>query len=352
MSLCCRSNYLLLDFGARAARIDQARQQLLAANLTFNRTHLDILFATMRGLYQLLNAIGLRDAAQITLDNAETVRRAVEARLQVGLATLPDALEARAAAAQANFSLQSAIGDLDTSRGQLLSLLGASPSAALKVQALDQIHTPDHLELDLNDSTDRALAQRPEIGELVADRNEARSEIRSAHSAFLPTIDFQGQGGGVRAYGQQNQLQDTYVGLTEEWNVSLSLKWDLFEGGRRSRRLAEAHADQKRAEAQIDEARDEVEQQVYTAYIAVRTAFAQRDAARQLMQSSQASYDAALKSYGLGLRSIVDVVTAQRTLAQALSSDVSAQTNLLTQLAGFSYRTGDLLESASRKGKP
>ena len=97
-------NYLIFDFGARSARIDEARQQLLGANLTFNRTFLDVLFETMRRYYELLNAMGQRDAAQVNFDNAETVRKAVDARLTVGLATLPDALEARAAAAQANFT--------------------------------------------------------------------------------------------------------------------------------------------------------------------------------------------------------------------------------------------------------
>jgi outer membrane protein len=345
-------NYLLLDFGDRSARINRARQQLLSANLSFNRTHLDILFDTARRFYQMLNAAGQRDAAQITFDNAETVRHAVEARLNVGLATLPDALEARAAAAQANFSLQAAIGDVDTSRGQLLSLLGASPAVSLTVQPLDQIPTPDHMDVDLPGSTERALAQRPEIGEHIAERDAARTDIRAARSAFLPTLDFQGQGGAIRAYGRQDLLNDTYAGPIEEWNASLRFKWDLFEGGRRTSRLAEAHADEKRAQAQIDETRDEVEQQVYTAYISVRTAFAQRDAAHQLTESAKASYEAAVKSYQLGLRNTVDVVTAQRTLAQALSSDVSAQTNLLTQLANFAYRTGDLLQSASGKTTP
>jgi outer membrane protein len=345
-------DYLVLDFGSRTARIEQARQQLLGANLSFNRTHLDVLFATSRDFYQLQNAIGQREAAQVTFENAETVRKAVEARLDVGLATLPDALEARAAAAQANFSLQAAIGDVDTRRGELLSLLGASPAEPLQVQPLATIPSPQAMDLDLPASTERALAQRPEIGEQVAQRDAARSEIRAARSAFLPSLNFNGQGGAVRAYGQQDLLRDTYAGPIEEWNVNLSLRWDLFEGGRRTSRLAEAHADEKRAQAGIDETRDEVEQQVYTAYIAVRTAFAQRDAARQLTASSQASYDAALKSYGLGLRNIVDVVQAQRTLAQALSSAVTAQTNLLTQLANFAYRTGDLLDSASRKGTP
>lgn len=345
-------NYLVFDFGARSARINEARQQLIAANLTFNRTFLDVLFETMRRYYQLLNAMGQRDAAQATLDNAETVRKAVEARLAVGLATLPDALEARSAAAQAVFTLQTAIGDVDIERGDLLSILGAAPSDTLQVQPLAEIPTPDHFDIDVHTATERSLSFRPEIGEQTAERDAARAEIRAARSAFFPTLNLQGQAGVFREYGRQDLFPGVYVGPQGEWNVSLSLEWDLFDGGRRLRQLAEAHADEKRAQAQIDQTRDEVEQQVWTAYVNVRTAFYQRDAAAALLTASQSSYNAALKSYQLGLRNTVDVVTAQRTLAQALSSDVAAKTTVLTQLANFAYRTGDLLQSATRRAHP
>jgi outer membrane protein TolC len=345
-------NYLIFDFGARSARINEARQQLISANLTFNRTFLDILFETMRRYYDLLNSMGQKDAAQVNFDNAETVRKAVEARLAVGLATLPDALEARAAAAQANFNLQAAIGDVDIRRGDLLSLLGAAPSERLQVQPLAEIPTPDHFDIDVHAATERSLSLRPEIGEETAEREAARAEIRAARSAFFPTLNLQGQAGEFRAYGKQDLFPATYVGPQGEWHVNLSLEWDLFDGGRRFNQLAQAHADEKRAQAEIDQTRDEVEQQVWTAYVTVRTAFYQRDAAASLLAASQTSYNAALKSYQLGLRNTVDVVTAQRTLAQALSSDVSARTTVLTQLANFAYRTGDLLQSASRKAHP
>jgi len=321
-------NYLIFDFGARAARIDQARQQLLGANLTFNRTFLDVLFETMRRYYALLNAMGQRDAAQANFDNAETVRKAVDARLSVGLATLPDALEARAAAAQANFTLQAAIGDVDIRRGDLLSLLGAASSERLQVQSLAEIPTPEHLDIDVREATERSLSLRPEIGEQTAEREAARAEIRAARSAYFPALQFQAQVGEFRSYGKQDLFPASYTGPQGEWNVNMSVEWDLFDGGRRSNQLAEAHANEKRAQAQIDQTRDEVEQQVWTAYVTVRTAFYQRDAAAALLAASQSSYDAALRSYQLGLRSTVDVVSAQRTLAQALSSDVSARTTL------------------------
>ena len=261
-------------------------------------------------------------------------------------------LEARSAAAQANFTLQTAIGDVDIRRGDLLSILGAAPSDHLRVQPLAEIPTPDHFDIDVHTATERSLSLRPEIGEQTAERDAARAEIRAARSAFFPTLHFQGQAGEFRAYGRQDLFPATYVGPQGEWNVNLNLEWDLFDGGRRSNQLAEARAEEKRAQAQIDQTRDEVEQQVWAAYVTVRTAFYQRDAAAALLTASQSSYNAALKSYQLGLRNTVDVVTAQRTLAQALSSDVSARTTLLTGLANLAYRTGDLLQSASRKAHP
>jgi hypothetical protein len=48
-------------------------------------------------------------------------------------------------AAQANFTLQAAIGDVDIRRGDLLSLLGAAPSERLQVQPLAD---PDHFDID------------------------------------------------------------------------------------------------------------------------------------------------------------------------------------------------------------
>ena len=91
---------------------------------------------------------------------------------------------------------------------------------------------------------------------------------------------------------------------------------------------------------------------MWSAYVSLRTAFAQRDAATALLSASQTSYDAALKTYQLGLRNIVDVVSAQRTLAEARSGDVTARTELLNQLANLAYRTGDLLQSTARHRPP
>ncbi len=218
-----RVSYLLFDFGERAGRIEAARDQLLAANFAFNTTHLDVLFDTERRYYRLLNATGQRDAAEVNLKNAQTVSKAVDARLAVGLATLPDALEARASAAQADYELQAAIGQVDIARGDLLDVVGASPLSPIEVQPLDELHLPDKLDEDVSAAVERSLAQRPELGQQLEQKRAAQAAIKEAHSAFLPTLNFSGFGGEVRAYGQQDQLPGTYAGPLEIWDTRLEL---------------------------------------------------------------------------------------------------------------------------------
>ena len=50
-------NYTVFDFGARGAKIDQARANLLAADFTFNDTHRRVVFEVAEAYCQLLDAL-------------------------------------------------------------------------------------------------------------------------------------------------------------------------------------------------------------------------------------------------------------------------------------------------------
>jgi len=345
-------NYTILDFGARGSRIAAARDQLLAANFAFNSVHLEIVFETSRRYYRLLNALGQQTAAQVNLQNADTLEKAINARMNTGLATITDELEARSAAAEAKFQLEAAIGQVDIARGDLLTMLGARPLDGLQVQALSDIQVPLKIEEAPEAAIESALAQRPELLQRAAEERAAAQNIRGARSAYFPTLNFSGVGGEERSYGQQEQLAGVYHGPTETWNASLALQWNIFDGGRREATLARSRDEARQAQAYTRRTEDDVEQQVWTAYIELRTAFRQRDAAIALLTASQSAYDSSVKSYNLGLRSVVDVVTAQRNLAEALSQDVTAKTGVLIQLANLSYRTGDLLKQTQRRPAP
>jgi outer membrane protein len=76
----------------------------------------------------------------------------------------------------------------------------------------------------------------------------------------------------------------------------------------------------------------------------MKTALRQQQAAAALLSASQQSYESARESYGYGVRNLLDVVQAQKVLAQAQSEDVLARTQLLLQVADLAFRTGDLIQ--------
>ena len=119
--------YLVLDVGGRSGAIDVAKANLLAANLAFNDVHREIIFQVESAYYRLLNAKGQRKAAEVSLQNAQTVEEDAQSRLKNGLATKPDLLEATAARSQSDFDLQAAVGAEDIARGDLATVLGLPP---------------------------------------------------------------------------------------------------------------------------------------------------------------------------------------------------------------------------------
>jgi outer membrane protein TolC len=336
-------DYVLFDFGRRSQRISISKKNLLAANFLFNDTHRKVIFQVMQAYYRFLNSKGQEEAADATLKNAQTVQEAAEARLQVGLATLPDVLEARSATAQADYDLQATVGATEIAHGDLATSMGISPTVSFEVESIQNLTIPQDLTETVETSIDKALAQRPDLMQRVQNLRAAESEVKLAKRDYLPSLKIGGVAGLAKTYGEQNQLPGVYSKNQELWNARLSLTWNLFDGFARESRLARAKADERQAAAELKVLQDRVENQVWAAYSTARTALRQQKAAAALLAASTESYNAAIQSYSYGVRNQIDVVSAQRALAVARTADVNARTQLLIGVADLAFETGNLL---------
>ena len=92
-----------------------------------------------------------------SLVNAQNVQQAAEERFRNGLATLPDVLDARSATAQAQYDLRAVSGAEQIARGELLTGLGASASAPIRVQPLSEVPTPGSVADTVQTAISRAL---------------------------------------------------------------------------------------------------------------------------------------------------------------------------------------------------
>lgn len=87
-------NWLLFDFGGRKAEVAEAREKLMIANVNFNATHQQIVFELTKSFYDFNTARQQVEAAESSLQAAQTVDEAAKARFDNGLATKPDVLQA------------------------------------------------------------------------------------------------------------------------------------------------------------------------------------------------------------------------------------------------------------------
>ncbi len=349
-------NYTIFDFGARRGRIDGESARVLAANFGFNDVHRKLIFEVQQAYYRLLNASAQDTAARASLANAVAVQQAAEERLRNGLATLPDVLEARSATAQSQYDLQAVLGAEEIARGDLATALGASAATMIRVEPLSELPTPESIGETVERAVYRALDQRPDLQAEVAGVRVAEAQRKEARAAYYPSLNVRANPSAQSLYLQQQTLRSGHTAdLTG--GVALSLNWTLFDGGARRSRLMQAEAEIRGAESQVSAVRDSIEDEVWTAYSNLNTAFRQREAATALLVSASQSYAAALESYNYGVRNLLDVTAAQKLLAQARSADILAQTQVLTTLADLAFRSGDSIrsnpsQSETRKPRP
>lgn len=343
--------YTLVDFGARRTEITAAKARLVVANLSFNKEHLILIREVSQAYFNLLRARGLREAAEVSLNDAKTTETAAQERRKNGLATVPEVLEAKAATAKAAYDVQSTIGAEQVGIGNLTRAITANPLKPLKVEPLDQLRIPDALDQSVEDAIKTAFKDRPDLQADQARVRAAQAEVKHAQTAYYPSLTFSGSKGWIRGFGEQYGFPGTYAS-TRNYAAILGLKWTVFDGFRRESSISQANAEEKVATQDVHDRQDEIVNEVWNDYANAATALEQKQAAAALLSASSESYAAALESYKDGVRNFLDVLAAEDALAQARSIDVIARTQVLQTFTDLQFGTGDLLANHPRGNHP
>jgi outer membrane protein len=338
--------YLLFDFGGRKARLDAAKAEALASGAQFIKTNQDVAFTISNDYYALLTAQERLQAARDTLKTAKTTQDAAEARLANGRATLPDVLNARAETAQANFDLELADGEEKIARVTLTEAIGVEPSPDISIAGERNAPLPTALTLSIDELISRALAGRPDLMAQILEIRKDDAEIRNSESAYWPKISLSanvaqtaGWPAEVRPPAELGHFN------TPTWAAGVSVEWTLFDGGLRKNNKELAKSRKRQASEELRDKRDQAQREVWSSYIAFRTALRQHEASVALLQSSETSYSASLDAYNYGVKNLVDVVTAEKQLALARLSSVSARSQVFTEAVRLESVTGNLLRN-------
>ena len=175
---------------------------------------------------------------------------------------------------------------------------------------------------------------RPDLAAAESRARQATASVRSTRSQGLPSLTLNGNGG--RVYSDVSQFSGG------SYTFSLALQIPLFTG------FSQSYADQAAreraalAQAQADGIRQLVMQQVFTSYYALQTATQRVHTTRDLLASAQQSEEVALGRYQEGVGTILDLLTAQKALADARAQQSQARWSWLLALAQLAHDGGVL----------
>ena len=144
--------WLLFDFGGRAARVEAASQASVMANIGFTAVHQQVIFDVSVAFYAYQAARSRIATTRQGLDNAEAILAAAQSRYRHGVGTVIEVAQANQNRAQAKLALVQAQGAESNSYLALIAAMGISPLSKPKIATLPA-HT---LPAATNDSTIRA----------------------------------------------------------------------------------------------------------------------------------------------------------------------------------------------------
>jgi outer membrane protein len=178
---------------------------------------------------------------------------------------------------------------------------------------------------------DEALAQRPEIGELHAQIEQAESAQRFAHNQGRPTLGL---------FGRADLARSTAMPRTGALSGGVGIRWPLFDGDK-------SEADEDRAVAQIDQLtaaleglRDQICVEATEAFCGLESADPRVNATERGLEAAEQGFQLAAVGYANQVVPLTDMLDAQAQRAKAGNDRVAAVYDRRMAMAKVIYALG------------
>ncbi|HEY6003540.1 MAG TPA: TolC family protein [Anaeromyxobacter sp.] len=286
-------------------------------------TELQIAASARAAFFAARAARDLVAVARDTLANQDAHLKQAQAFVEVGTRPEIDLASARAARANAAVQLIQAENGYDTARAQLAQAMGVERSTDFEV-ADDVLPAIPNEDQPLDPLYAEAIASRPELASF---REQERAQVltrSAARAGYLPTVGAQGD---LSAQGPS--LDYTYP----NWSATITLTWNLFQGGATRAAIHESEATLNLITAQEEQLRQQIRLEVEQSRLAVRAARATLASAGEAETAAKEQLRLAEGRYRAGAGSIIELGDAQVAAANASALRVQSQFNLAASRA-------------------
>jgi len=245
-------------------------------------------------------------AAQAELDAAQALYQLAVDQENAGLAPQIDTLRARVQLQTQQSILIQAQNDLEKQRIALARVIGLPVTQ--KYRLVNRVPYQQLPEEELENAYQRALQTRPDYQAALASLRAAQYSREAAWQQRLPSI------GLMANYGV---LGFTPSSLAPNWTAAATLNIPIFQGGRVEADIQQSEAVLKQRQAQVDNLRAAIEQDIEDALLDIKAAAQQVEVAKTGLDYAQQTLEQSQDRFGAGVTNNVEVIQAQQQLASA-----------------------------------
>lgn len=263
--------------------------------------------------------------------------RMMNAKLREGLVARSDVSEANAQYQSAQANRISTQVQLVLAQEQLAQFIGPYQENLAVLREDFQFQKP--VPSNIGSWTELAQNQNLEILQARLQKLYSEDAKRVEQAALYPQVE------AVGTYGYLKQTPETVLSTNGDFDqIGVEVNWNLFTGGRTQKSIRQAGVNVQRSEAQLDAAIRKANTDVKQSYLQVETDQAKLNARKAAMQSSDIVSQASRAQYQEGLKTMVDVLLAQRNAFSAKTDYLNAKYDYLLHVLQLQASVGQLTE--------
>ena len=266
----------------------------------------------------------------------------MNAKLREGLVAKSDVSEAQAQYQNARANRISTQVQLLLAQEQLQQLIGPYRENLAVVRDDFVYQKPNPAQLEAWEGL--ARTHNLEIQQARLQQRYAEDQRRVEKAALYPQLE------AVGTYGYNQQQPSSVLSNDGQFDqIGVEMNWKAFTGGTTQRSIQKAAVNVRKTEAQLDAAIRKTQTEVKKAYYQVETDQAKLEARQAAMQSSQVVSDASQAQYQEGLKTMVDVLLAQRNAFSTKQDYVNAKYDYILNVLRLKAAVGQLNEQELEK---
>jgi outer membrane protein TolC len=306
--------WTLYDFGRTTSRVRGARHLSTAEDFRTEQERQDLILRVVRAYQGVLVAHENLAAARKAVESAAANEARVRSLEQAGLVVASDLLSAQVHTAAIREREIRAANQVELARLALSREIGLGPADAREPGG--SLATPRAPALPVEDYEKLALAERPALRAAELEQQAAASNARAARSEFAPRLSM---------YASFERDAETLAGHSgTNWIAGARFDVNLYAGGADKARLAEARANERAAENQVEWFRSGVRLEVRQAYLETRAAQQRVEVMRDASAQAAESLRILQNRYDAGLATITDLLRAQVAALDARTAYLAA----------------------------